>query len=111
MRSDRNRLEDILLSINKIQQAIPPNEAAFKQDEMLQVWFIHHFQIIGEAANKLDRTTREKASDIPWAQIIAMRNILVHAYFGINTDIVWSTAIQFLPQLKKEIEKLLSQIE
>lgn len=72
----------------------------FDDDEMIQVWVTHHLQIIGEAANKISIETREYAEAIPWEQIIGMRNILVHDYFGINLDIVWSTAVNFLPYFK-----------
>ncbi len=51
-------------------------------------------QIIGEAARTLPEDVRTLAPEIPWPNIIGMRNILVHGYFDIDTDIVWEAAVR-----------------
>jgi uncharacterized protein with HEPN domain len=79
MRSDRERLIDILEAIEKIERYVSRGKRAFQTQELLQVWIIHHLQTIGEAASKLDRGLQDNAPEIPWAQIIAMRNILLGA--------------------------------
>lgn len=108
MRTDHKRLQDILEAIEKIQGSIPEHREDFDENEMLQVWFIHHLQIIGEAANRLSDTTRDQAPAIPWEQIIGMRNILIHAYFGVNLDTVWATVINFIPDLKEKMIRLMA---
>lgn len=55
---------------------------------MLQVWFLHHLQLIGEAAGALPQEVRSLVPDIPWLSIIVMRNVLACGYFEAGTDIV-----------------------
>ncbi len=66
MRSDRERLIDI----------VSRGKKALDSEELLQVWIIHHLQTVGEAASKLDRDFQDACLEIPWAQIVAMHNIL-----------------------------------
>lgn len=88
MRSDRERLADILEAIAKINRYIPLGKQAFENDEMFQVWIVRHLQIIGEAASRVSAETRAAFSSIPWKEMIGMRHILVHGYFEIDTDLV-----------------------
>jgi len=67
------------------------NRKPFEQDELLQTWFLRHLQIIGEAARALPEEVRMLAAEIAWTKIIGMRNVLVHGYFEIDTDVVWHT--------------------
>ena len=54
---------------------------------------------------------RAQASEIPWHQIIGMRNVLVHGYFAIDVDIVWQSVVHDVPALKPAIERLLASLE
>jgi len=83
----------------------------FEGDELLQGWFLRHLQIIGEAARALPQEVRALAPDVPWQKIIGMRNILVHGYFDIDTDIVWDAATRDIPTLKPRVERLLRTLE
>ena len=65
MRSDRERLLDILEAIEKIERYAPRGKSAFKNDEMFQVWVVRHLQIIGEAANRVSEETQQGFPDIP----------------------------------------------
>ena len=79
-----------------------------EDDELIQTWIVHHLQVIGEAAKKISPETRELEPGIPWGQIAGMRNILVHEYFSIDTELVWTTVEKDLPQLKEAIDHLLT---
>ena len=68
---------------------------------------IRELEIIGEAANSIPAVIQKKYSQIPWKQMIAMRNRLIHAYFDIDHDIVWITITQDLPVLIHELEIIL----
>lgn len=68
---------------------------------------VHHIQIIGEAAGQLGRAFHDTHPEVPWPQIVAMRNLLVHAYFGIDLDEVWKTLERDIPALKVSVERLL----
>ena len=107
MRRDEQRLQDILEAISKIEKFAREGRAAFEEDERTQVWMVHHVQIIGEAARALSEGFRSRHSDIPWAQIVGMRHILVHDYFGIDLDEVWSVVERDLPALGDRIEAIL----
>jgi uncharacterized protein with HEPN domain len=81
MRDDGERLLDMLEAIEHIERYAAKGRKAFYEDELIQTWIIHHFQIIGVAASKLSRDFRNAYRDIAWAQIVAMRHIITHEYF------------------------------
>jgi uncharacterized protein with HEPN domain len=107
MRDDRERLRDILEAIERIERYTSKGREEFMQDELIQTWVVHHIQIIGEAARKLSEETRSEYDEVPWPAIIAMRNILVHDYFSVDIDEVWSTIERDLPPLKVEVSSIL----
>jgi len=78
-----------------------------KQDRLLVLGLIKAVEIIGEAASKVSKEYQAAHAQIPWAAIIAMRNILIHDYFGIDLDEVWSTIQNDLPPLIAELEELI----
>ena len=72
---------------------------------------MRHLQIIGEAAYALPQELRDQRPDIPWAEIIGMRHILVHDYFVIDIDIVWDAIQRDLPDLKGKVQVMLRALE
>ena len=78
-------------------------------DRMLSLSIVKSIEIIGEAASKVTDETKNECSEIPWANIIAMRNRLIHAYFDI--DRVWDTIGDDIPSLIDTLEKLISSEE
>lgn len=110
MRSDRERVLDILEAIEKIEQQVAADIETFAGDELQQVWAIHHLQIIGEAANALSPQFRSTHPEIPWKKIIGMRHVLVHGYFQIDLDAVWVAIEKDLPPLKRDIEAISGQL-
>jgi uncharacterized protein with HEPN domain len=107
MRTDRDRLLDILESIHRIVKKIPDTKEEFTRSDLLQTWVIYHIQVIGEAANGLSPEFRKSHSAIPWQDVIGMRHILVHHYFGIDISEVWNTATIDLPEMEREIRMIL----
>ena len=79
-----------------------------KTDRMLVLALVKELEIIGEAASKVSDEVRVLATDIPWPIIVGMRNRLIHAYFDVSIEIVWTTATSKLPELIKRLESLLS---
>lgn len=94
----------ILEAIDKIDERIPVEKEVFEHDELIQVWALHHIQIIGEATSQLSDEFRGNHPEIAWRTIAAMRNILVHAYFRVDLDEVWSVVKNDLPVLKRQIQ-------
>ena len=77
-------------------------------DRILTLSLIKSIEIIGEAAVKVTQETINKYSEIPWANIVAMRNRLIHAYFDVDLDRVWDTITADLPPLINTLEKIVS---
>jgi uncharacterized protein with HEPN domain len=108
MRDDKERLLDILEAIDKIESHIQDRNT-LEKNELLQVWTVHHIQIIGEASARLSEDLRINHSEIPWVEIIAMRNIIVHRYFLVDTNEIWNTVKHDLPKLKDDIQRILHE--
>lgn len=111
MRDDSARLRDILEAIERIGRYTQRGREAFERNELLQTWVVHHVQIIGEAARTVSEALRTAHPEIPWQQIVAMRHILVHNYFGVDAEEVWSAVEHDLPDLKQKIQAILAQKE
>jgi uncharacterized protein with HEPN domain len=63
--------------------------------------------LIGEAANRLPGELRDRHPEIPWRQIMAVRNRIVHAYFDLDPQILWNAASGDAPELRRQIVKIL----
>ena len=89
-RDYKQQLDDILQAITFIREYIKDMDYnAFEADRKTQDAVIRNLEIIGEAARAVPDEIRDKASEIEWYKIIALRNILIHEYFGVNLKIVW----------------------
>jgi len=101
----------MLQAIANIERYLGRGRQAFENDELLQVWMLHQLQVLGEAARVLPPEVRDLAPAIPWPKIAGMRNILVHGYFDIDTEIVWEAADREIPALKTLLEVLLDTLD
>lgn len=110
MRSERERMLDILEAIERIEKYAEEGKDAFEADELIQTWIVHHITIIGEACRTLPEEFQARYANVPWADIVGMRNILVHHYFGIDTEAVWSVVERDLPELKLNIQTILKNL-
>jgi uncharacterized protein with HEPN domain len=106
MKDDRARLLDILEAIERVEKVSAQGRSDFDRDPLIQVWIVHHLQIVGEAARQLSTEFTHEHSEIPWAQIISMRNILVHNYFGIDLEEVWSAVEKDIPDLQRKVTRI-----
>ncbi len=108
---DKIRLQHILDPIDEIHKyLIDVNYAVFLENSMMRFACIKQMEIIGEASNHLSTTLKSKFSDIEWAQIVGMRNIFAHEYFGIDSKLVWEIIKNDIPELKEKIEIILQSI-
>ncbi len=101
-------LEHILDSIKAVEEytkGIKKNE--FYTDRKSIDAVVRNIEIIGEATNNLPKNFRKNTPHIPWKDIVNMRNILIHEYFGVDKERVWEVVRKDLSKLKKEIELLL----
>jgi uncharacterized protein with HEPN domain len=110
MRDDRERILDMLEAVDSIERYAGKGREVFERDELIQTWVVHHLEIIGEAASRLELPFREAHSEVPWAQIIAMRNLIVHEYFGIDFEEVWLVVERDLPELKEKLNEICEEL-
>lgn len=81
----------------------------FAQDEMRYDALLRNLELIGEAATHVPEEVRVAASDVPWRLAIAVRNRLIHAYLGIDDDVVWSIVSDDLTALRVELLRMLDR--
>jgi len=105
-------LADILESINKIENYVEGiTYEQFMQDNKTKDAVVRNLEIIGESANQIPKNIRQKFSDVPWPQIIGLRNRMIHGYFVVDYRIVWEIVKKDIPLLKRELETLLQRGE
>jgi uncharacterized protein with HEPN domain len=71
---------------------------------------VYNIMIIGEAANLLTKDFREKHPEVPWRDIVDMRNALVHGYITTNANLIWDTYTNDLPLLKRQITQYIEEL-
>jgi uncharacterized protein with HEPN domain len=81
-----------------------------ENNRQLLLAVVKDIEIIGEAASKLSQDCRDFAPNLPWKDIIGMRNRLVHAYFEIDIDVVWTVVKSDLPALLPELKQLIDTV-
>jgi len=82
------------------------NRADLDDDRMFSFAVVRAIEIIGEAAGKITAETQQACPDMPWPNIIGMRNRIVHAYFDIDLDRVWETITDDLPMLIQRLQAI-----
>jgi uncharacterized protein with HEPN domain len=108
MRRDQQRFSDILEALDWIAKAITGRtEAAFLADETLCFAVAQRLMVIGEAVARLSPEIKARHNSVPWPDIVGLRNLLVHEYFGIYWPLVWQTAVDHAPTLRVQIAEIL----
>lgn len=110
-RDDTLYLRHLLSAITRIEEYLQGiDKTNFTQSNLLQDGVIRQLQIIGEAASRISIELRERYPQVPWSDIVGMRHKIVHDYFGIDMDVVWTAATEEAPVLKKQIQELLDEV-
>lgn len=105
---DPTRLQHMLIAATEALEFIAGcDRETLDSNRMLTMALIKEIEIIGEAAVQLSPECRERYPQIPWADIIGMRNRLVHAYHDIDLDILWDTVTLKLEPLRTELERII----
>ena len=110
MNRDQDFLLDIIELIETIRRHQPGSEEEFAGDEVLLTATVHWVQTIGEAANAVSDATRRNHPEVPWRQVIDMRNLLAHSYRYVSPSIVWQVVVRDLPVLQAQIRRVLEQL-
>lgn len=108
LKPDIVRLQHMVDAANEALSFIADrSRTELETDRALALALVKSIEIVGEAASRVSRELRSQSPEIPWADIITMRNRLIHSYFDVNLDIVWQTVTFELPPLVARIQKLL----
>ena len=107
-RDYKQQLDDIIQAITSIREYVKDMDyKAFEADRKTQDAVIRNLEVIGEAARTMSDEVRDKAAEIEWYKIIALRNILIHEYFGVNLKIVWDVVQNKLDAVESTCRRLL----
>jgi len=113
MKEDKNTkvyLNDIYECILKIEEYLEGfSEERFYEDYEKQDSVLRRLEIIGEAVEQLPDEVKEKYPKIPWKDIAGTRDVLIHEYSGVNMRRIWKTVSKDIPELKKNVEKILKK--
>ncbi len=109
---DKGRLEDIVeysTNVLKIVEGVTFEE--FSSNILVYYSTMKNVEIVGEAAYMLTKEFKTSHADIPWKQVEGMRHVLVHGYSQVLPQILWATAKENIPEIKKQAERYLSEID
>ena len=107
---DKSRLEHILEAINRLQtHAGNLSKDELEQDVLRYYGIVKNIEIIGEAARMLTEAFRSAHPEVNWRSIANMRNFLVHEYFQVDSDVVWSVIHEEIVILKKQVIRYLNE--
>ncbi|MBI4983229.1 DUF86 domain-containing protein [Candidatus Woesearchaeota archaeon] len=110
MKDETKYLIHILQSIELIEEfVLNLSKEDFKQNSEKQFAVIRGIEVIGEAVKNIPQTFKEKYPFIKWRDIAGTRDVLIHAYFSVDTDLIWDIVKRDLPLLKKQVNSLLRE--
>ncbi len=99
-------LAQLIEAIDRILEYTSGGQDAFRDSKLIQDAVATNLTVIGEAAKRLSEETRAKAPAIPWNQVGALRNRIVHAYFSLDLEIIWQVIEDELPELREAVRNL-----
>lgn len=109
MRRELALLQDIVESCDELGEFIAGMSiSGFVANKLVRAAVVQKLMVIGEAAARLPVSFREAHADVEWRDIVGLRNILIHAYFRIDWNIVWVAATTEIPPLRQQIAQMLA---
>ena len=108
MKDDRLFLIHIHECIEHIDSYIAgKDKQEFLDTTLVQDAVLRNLQVLAESTQRLSEAAKESAGEVDWFKIAGFRNVLVHDYLGIDIEQVWNILEKDLPELKRQVEKLL----
>jgi uncharacterized protein with HEPN domain len=106
-RNERLYLSEIKQAIGTISELV--SDPKDLESDVVQAAVFWNITVIGEAVRSLPDEIKDRETEVPWTAIVGMRNVLVHAYLGIELNQVWRTITNDLPVLEAAIDRLLEE--
>jgi uncharacterized protein with HEPN domain len=105
-------VREIIRLIRRIESAIRKmSEKEFFEHDIITDGILRNLELIGEVSTKTSNDLRSAYPHVQWREMIDMRNILIHNYFGVDLNIVWETIHADLPELKAQMEAIAKQLK
>lgn len=107
---DRAFIEDMLARLELVAEFTKDGREAFMNSRLVQEAVIRSLEIIGEASRNISEALRDEHSEVPWRQIAAFRNFVIHVYWDIKLERIWEIIENDLPALKPQLEAILASL-
>lgn len=107
---DRDHLGDILAAIEQVRERLPASIEELAGPGLLQIWIVYHLKVIGEAANALSPELVTAHPEVPWQQLVALRDLRVHRDAGVDPALVWRIATDDLPALEDAVRAVRAEL-
>jgi uncharacterized protein with HEPN domain len=105
--NDRGTVEQMLDAVRRIRQIVRgQSRTAFEADEVRQLALLHLIQMLGEAASRTSAAFRDAHPELPWGQMVGMRNRIVHGYDHVDPDMVWRVATEDVEPVLAALERI-----
>jgi len=105
-------LADMLEAIEKIERYTAGlTRKEFREDDLVADAVVRNLEVLGEAARHVPGKVRDRFPEVGWRQIVAFRNVVIHEYFAVDLDIVWTVVERHLPRLKEALRGILAELD
>jgi uncharacterized protein with HEPN domain len=109
MRREELYLRDILEAAEHISTFLSGCDfEKWQRSELIRSAVVQKLSVIGEAAARISEQTKARHAAVPWSKVAAFRNLLVHAYFGLDWSVIWQAATEQMPVLARQIASILA---
>jgi uncharacterized protein with HEPN domain len=109
VKSDLLYLADIAERIRRIRSSASEGRETFFSSTEKQDSILHNLQLLGESVRRISADLKEHHSEVPWRDIAAFRNVVVHDYLSLDLDLVWQIVTDRVPELQRQIEGILEE--
>jgi uncharacterized protein with HEPN domain len=108
----RDYLRDILTAVDQVETFIGiMSFEEFVKDAKTVNAVVRSIEVIGEASKHIPVSLRERYAELPWKEIVGMRDKLIHGYFGIDYETIWKASKEDIPSLRKVVQRMLKDQE
>jgi uncharacterized protein with HEPN domain len=110
VKDDRVYLGHILRCISRIEEYVAGGREAFSSSSLVQDAVLRNLQTMAESTQRLSHAAKQRRSDVDWAALAGLRNVLVHSYLGVDLDQVQRAIEEDMPRLKSACEEILEAL-